>query len=225
MAHDNEKKLTVGDKTAVFVHTNKRTLIIASVAILVIIVIIGTFSAISSNAEKQSMIAVEEAQVLFQEWNALESDAEDRESKAAELEQTLTELIDSTKKGYPNMKAQYLLGNLKYSLEQYSEAETSFKAVAETYKDMYLAPAAAMNLAVVYEVTDRPSEAVAQYQYVFDTYEDTSAEAPHALFAIGRIQDESGNTQLAVSTFQVLIADYPDSEWSKLANSRLVVLE
>jgi tetratricopeptide (TPR) repeat protein len=46
----------------------------------------------------------------------------------------------------------------------------------------------------------------------------------HAIFSLGRINDESGNYVLASRQYQTLVDTYPSDSWTNLAQSRLIAL-
>lgn len=225
MANGHEKELTFGDKIAAGIHKNRKNILIVCAAVVVIVVAVGIGTAVSSRNAVKAMEAIEAAEASYDDWRYLAEDDEARDTQADELKAELSAIIDDNRDGYPDMKAQYLLGNVYFSLEQYTEAAEAFAAVSRDYPDMYLAPAALMNQAVAYEMAEDTESALDRYQYVVDNYAQTSAEAAHALFSIARIYDAMGNVDLSAAVFEQVISDYPDTEWAKLAQTRLIILK
>ncbi len=225
MANVHEKKISFGDKFAHGIQNNRKIILLVCISILLVIIAFGIFSHVSDKAKERSMVAIEHAETLYTEWKALPSDSQDRLTKADELKESLLAIADSNKNGYPDMKANYLLGLIMFSLEDYTNAITYFTSVSTDYADSYLAPVAKMNEAVSYEMLGQSDNAINTYQSIVDDYADTSAEVPHALFSIGRIYDELGNTELAIAVYEQVVSDYADSEWAKLSQSRLIVIK
>jgi TolA-binding protein len=66
--------------------------------------------------------------------------------------------------------------------------------------------------------------ALEYYTKLIDEYGNNVAESPKALFGQARLQEKSGNTELAKATFQQLADQFPSSEFAKLARNKLVLL-
>ena len=51
-------------------------------------------------------------------------------------------------------------------------------------------------------------------------------EAPHAQFAVGRLNEALNNRQGAIEAYRLVLANWPDvSIWASLARSRIIALE
>lgn len=226
MANVQEENKTVSERVSEFIASNRKAIFIGFVAVVVIVGLIGVFSYTSAKKLEKSMVAIEKAESAYEDLQLIDADNVDEKRAAAEeLEQELKDIMDSNAKNYPDMKAAYLLGLLYYGQDDFKEAADMFAAVVNDYSDSYLAPAAAMNQAVSLERLEDFEGAVDRYQFVVDTYAETSAEASHALFSIGRIYETLDKNDLAVAVYEQLTSEYPSSEWSKLAHSRLILLK
>ena len=220
-----EEKKTLDRKLSGFIQANRKVILIVCAVVLAVVVIIGITTAVSKSSQKKWMAAVETAEENYTAWTALADDDAELGTKADEVAAELETIVSGTKNSYPNMKASYLLGLLSYAQEEYTAAAEYFNTVRTDYSEGYLASTALMNEAVSLEMSGDSEAALDRYQTLVDTFADSSAEASHALFSIGRIYETNGDTDLAVAVFEQLLTDYPSSEWSKLAQVRLIALD
>lgn len=210
-----------------FISRNRLTLIIILSIIVVAVAATGiTISIINKQLDNKTA----QVEVLYDEYanwvnNTADLSEEESQNVYVKLQDDLSQFIDSTRKGYPELRAIFTLASLEYQKENYTSAVELFKKVLEDYSDSHLAASSAMNTAVCYEQLNDPESAVKYYQLVFDNYGDRSSEAPHAKFSIGRIYEGMGDPAKAIESYRELSTVYPNSEWAKLAVSRLITLE
>ncbi len=222
-----EQKIGFEKKLTIFLTSNKKLLIIIAAVIVVAVAAVGiTVSVLGSRLEKHTA----EVELLQEEYieimnNAEELSEEDQQGALTALSEEISDFIGSTGKGYPQLRALYLQASVSYQMEDFGTAAVQFSDFAKKFKDSHLAPTAYMNSGASYEFAGDLAAAVEQYRLVFDLYKDSSAEAPHALFSVGRLHERQGNISDAISTYRELSTEFPESEWAKLGVSRLIVLE
>ena len=94
--------------------------------------------------------------------------------------------------------------------------------------DTYLTPRALFNLAAMQENTDTPTEAIATYQQIIDSY-PKDLIAPHAMFNIARINEQINEPSLeeVIGYYQLIINNehWKDSKWVSIAKSRLALVQ
>lgn len=224
MANVEEKK-SVDVKLTQMIQKNRKVILIVCAVIVAVVVIVGIATAVSNNAQAKWMEAIETAEADYSAWSALAEDDAEKAAKTDTLKADLTAIVDGTKDNYPDMKAAYVLGLISFEEQDYAAAAGYFGGVVTDYADSYLAPTALMNEAVSLEMQDKADDALDRYQKLVDTYSSVSAEASHALFSIGRIYEVQGNTDLAKAVYEQLVTDYASSEWTKLAQVRLIALD
>jgi tetratricopeptide (TPR) repeat protein len=223
-AHQEEKK-SFSDKLAEFIEIHKKTLIIVVIVVVVAVaaVGIGTY-VVSSNFEK-AVAEVELAQEQYAELSSLEQDSREYTAQLAEVRQKLTDIRDSNKDNYPHMKATYLLGLLTAGEGEYTQAAELFGEVASKYADTHLGAPAVMSQAAALEMAGEFDQAIGRYQYLIDNFSDVSPDVSHAYFSIARLYEMTDRTELAVTVYQQLEAEFPESEWTKLARTRLIQIQ
>ncbi len=227
MAIEKQIELTTVDKISAFITKNRLVLIIiAAVIVIGIAATWITISILDSSLEK-NISQVELYQERFREL-AINPDSLSEEAIATawrDYETELQDFIDSTRKSYPELRAMFLLASVAYQLDEYSLAMERFNAVVANYPDSHLAATSLMNSAVASEEAGDIAAALDSYTELTETYLDRSFEVPHAYFNIGRLLEQQEKFDDAIEIYRTLSIDFPNSEWSNLAISRLIVLE
>lgn len=222
--HHEEKK-SFSDKLSEFIAVHKKTLLIVVIVTVVAVaaVGIGTY-VVTSNFEK-AVAEVELAQEQYAELSSLEEGSEEYAAQVAEVRQQLADIRDGNKNNYPHMKATYLLGLLTAGEGEYTEAASLFGEVASDYADTHLGAPAVMSQAAALEMDGQLDQAIERYQFLIDNFSDVSPDVSHAYFSIARLYEMTDRTDLAVTVYQQLEAEFPESEWTKLAKTRLIQIQ
>ena len=103
---------------------------------------------------------------------------------------------------------------------RYADSAEGFDAFLRDHPDSAYAPNALYWLGEVYYVTRDFETALAQFERLQDTYRDSSKQ-PDALLKIGFSHYELGNWERARAALEQVIADYPGTNYSRLAENRL----
>jgi len=223
---DTEKTGKLVGTFSSFLGTNKKLLSI--IGIILLLGLVGLWIGLSvadSNADKRQLL-IDGLQENYSTWVAL-ADKTTAEAKAS-AETLVSGLQALASKGgskYPELKAGYLLAMVNYTNGDYAKALEGFLQVATNGKDSYFGPLSLTNAAVASEQLGDRAKALEYYQRVYDTYGKDTSEAPKALFNVARLQEANNNVALAKAVFQQLSDEFPNSEYAKLAKSRLVVLQ
>jgi len=134
------------------------------------------------------------------------------------------------------VRANLLIAEIKYANKEYQAAAESYVKAAEADKSAYTAPGAYFNAAVCYESLETPDfEKSVEYYGKASEYEDYP-KVDHALFSLGRANENKGDVEAAKKAYQKL-ADREDSfpeispydkpyveGWAYMAKSRLITL-
>jgi len=67
--------------------------------------------------------------------------------------------------------------------------------------------------------------AINAWSRIADEYSDVSPDAPEAIFNLGRLAETAGDIPGAIERYESLAARFPQSRWTDLAKSRILVLE
>ncbi len=229
MADKKEKDVSfqrkVENTVDVFVNRNKMILIITGIALVAIFVGLWIGINVSTNRAEANMGRLDELSEQYTTWVAIEDVTS---TEAVELATTLKSDLEgfasSKSTSYPSVKASYLLGLIAFKEGDYDVAKNEFLSSLEKGKKSYIAPLSLFNLAVTSEQLNDASAALDYYQQVYDTTDGGAAQSAKALFNVGRLHDANNDTDLAKAVFQQLSDEYPNSEYAKLAASKLVLL-
>ena len=214
----------LAQKTDAFLGSNKKILVIILVVILLILVGVGIGTAIYSkniNSKYDELYNLEQSYssliVLDESSNEYNTAVSEFESEAEAFLQV--NKIDS----FLGARATLLLADVKFLEENWTESYELYLAVAEAHDDDYYGPLCYINAAVAAENNSDSNEALRLYTYVCDTYGVTCPQAPQALFNQARLEYANGSTDVARSIFEQLTSEFPNSSYSAIAESWLLM--
>ncbi len=210
-------------KEKVIVVLNDHWKIVVSIIGVAVIVMAGILilDYISGNKAVASSELAEGIQEAYADWMA--EAAEDRDDTA------LMELIDEATSDYSRFfaaqRAAFTMGLIALENEEWEEAYTVFEDIAERWSDSYLASVSLFNAGSAREEAGDIDAAIVDWQKIADNYATVSADPPEALFNIGRVEESRGDVAAALEAYTALDGSYPDSRWTDIAKSRILVLE
>lgn len=228
MAKKNETTTSgkIESKFNNFLIAKKKLLIIVAVAVLVIVAGLWIGLSIADSRADNLQLSIDNLQRTYSEWTYLEDKTtSEAQSMKDSLETELSDLASKGGKSYPVLKAEYLLGLISYEDGAFDVALDHFLTVAEKGSQTYLGSLALFNAGVASEQFGEIGRALEYYQSVYDTYGSEAAESAKALFSVARLHEAQGNNDLALAVFQQLADEFSASEYAKLAQTRLVMLQ
>ena len=221
--HNKEEKKSSSERFVDFISKNRRIIIGLGIAIVLIIVAIGIYTAVSGNIASASSRAMELADQKALQWSQ-----ETDEEKRAEIESSLIAELDSIAQKWPRtLAAQQALLRKAALLSQKKEYAEAEKTALEAYrrnKKSYVAPIALELAAVAAEEAGNTDAALEHYTLITKDYKKDNPAAAHAFFNLGRIKEAKGDYKGAVEAYNQLIATFGDSEWAMLAKNRVIYL-
>jgi tetratricopeptide (TPR) repeat protein len=203
----------------------QRVVILSVFAVIVAaVIVLAVYSAVTSTQATASTLKVEQLSSDFSAWASLEDAA-----KKAEAEKSLTGglegLIKKWPKQFASARAYSILARMAEMNKDWSKSEQAWLSIYKGFPKTYLAPIALQNAAVAAEERGANDVAVKHYQLVVDKYTGKAVGVPHALFAIGRLSEDSKDFAAALASYEKLVASYPDDDWTKLAKDRIIALK
>lgn len=206
-----------------FLARNKKVAIIVLAVVVIGLITLGIVTSVNKKNLQAQFNTIDLLETAYSDLQVMGSEDEGYQAKYDELVAGLNDLSAKGKK-YPSLKAQYLLGMVAFEKEEYQKALDSFVLTYSNAGKNYLASLALTNAAVSAEELGNDSLALEYYTKVIDEFGLSAAEAPKALFGQARLQEKSGNTELAKATLQQLADQFPTSEFAKIATNRLALL-
>ena len=209
----NTKELSAEEKLqnriSGFFERNAKTLLICAAALVVLVAIVVTVTAVSSANREKAMVRIQGLEeTVIGAYAGMEDAAKADVISSLEAEEK--------GKSFVSFKASYLKGLAYFQDQKYQASYDAFMACVSKKSDSYLAPVALVNAAAAQEALGNTTEALDLYNRVTTDYKESGMGAK-ALFNSGRIYFQQGNTALALSVFNQLIDRYPSSEYSALA--------
>jgi tetratricopeptide (TPR) repeat protein len=221
MEKDKNEQADVTDRIAGFLQTYRKPLVVLLVLIAVDVTGSIAFFLIRGLMEKKAIAAVE---VLERKKNEL--GLMDNMSKTIEIMALLDEFNDFAPStfGYAAARAYSSTADIYYSLGEWDKAEEAWDRAARKAPKIYLAPLALFNAAVAAEEQGKLEAAVDYYSRSLE-FSGIFPAAARARFNVGRIHEAQNNRAGAIEAYRALAEKNPNSNWAKLAQSRLIVLE
>ena len=231
MSNKKENNLTPTEKFAgkvenwLGMHSKLLTIIIAVLLVVVVALVVVLTVADNNNDKKYSALYAIEKQ--SNELVVMDPVSDEYSTARTALERDADALISSSSlKKYPAAKATMVLADIAYDNAEYEKALELYSAVAENQKKTYMAQVALADAAACNEALDRPSDALALYNKLWDDFGHDGVFASRALFNVARLYEKLGNNDLAKATYEQLAGEFGDanSEYAKIATSRAAQL-
>lgn len=214
----------LAQKTDAFLGSNKKILVIILVVILLILVGVGISTAIYSkniNSKYDELYNLEQS---YSSLIVLDESSNEYNTAVSEFESEAEAFLQGNKiDSFLGARATLLLADVKFLEENWTESYELYLAVAEAHDDDYYGPLCYINAAVAAENNSDSNEALRLYTYVWDTYGVTCPQAPQALFNQARLEYANGSTDVARSIFEQLTSEFPNSSYSAIAESWLLM--
>jgi tetratricopeptide (TPR) repeat protein len=200
-----------------------RTPILAAAAlILVAVVATGVVSIVANDRLNKSTVALEALEASYDAWNKAD------EAKKPELSASLLSEIESIWAKYPRRYAALKAGTIKaellYANKDLAGAEKAYASVAEASPKSHMAPVALANAASVAEDSGNKDAALAYLIRAEKDYPKAPGIARVTL-SIGRIYEETKQYDKAMETYLRLISAGTESDWTKIAHDRIILLK
>jgi tetratricopeptide (TPR) repeat protein len=214
--------LNTGDKLALFLQKYRKAfrgflgIVIAGVIISVL------FFMVRTALQNRAIVTLE----AFEKRKADLGDLEDT-SKSIEVQALLEEINAFAPKtfGYASAKAYSLAADIYAARGEWVPAEEAWAASAGRSPGIYLAPLSLYNAAVAAEEQGSLDKAIEYYNRAL-AFSGVFPASQRAQFNIGRIYEAQNKKEAASEAYRSLIEkSSPDSNWAKLAQSRIISLE
>lgn len=232
LSKDEKLQMKLSD----FIFANRKVLIVIVGVILVALIALGVVLYVNEKTTAKQFAQISSLQTAYGQLLSEDPTANGYQSKKDALVADLNALSSSGGRKYPAVRAEYTLGLIYWDDKDYQQALEAFLDVNSRMPSTYLGSLALFNAGAASEELGDDITALEYYQQVLDNYDSESAKnsklnsndaapvAAKALFGIARLNEKSGNIDLAKASFQKLADEFPFSEYGKLAQNRLLLL-
>jgi tetratricopeptide (TPR) repeat protein len=220
----NSDKKRLSQKVDDFLRANRLVLFILLAVVVLAIASVATYSGVTNAQANASTARVEKLSEDLGAW-AGEQDATKKAASEKTIVSGLREVTTKWPRQFAAARALSLLARIAETNKDWEGAEKDWMAVYEHFPKTFLAPVALQKAAAAAEERGANDVAIAHYQALVDKFPSATIGLAHALFAIGRLSEESKDYAAAVTTYQKLMSSYPDDDWTKLAKDRIIFLK
>jgi len=226
MSQNNEKHEGLTFKQKLSLTIQKHSFVLLGLLVLIVLVVIGLliFNSIQLKSLEETTQKIEAIQDDYEKLAKL-TDKEEISKSTTNLINDLNSLIDTSSKNYALQRALFLRANLYYKNNEFDKSADDFKLIAKTFPSSYLAAISLVNAGAALEELNNTDGAIEVYMELIDKYANTSPETANTYFSIGRLYEGKGDLTAAKKEYNTLIDNYPDSNWTNLARSRIIFLE
>ena len=223
-SHDNSEKTALKGRLSLVIQKYSYILLGSIIAIVFIVIGLLIYNSLQmKNLEKYTQ-QIESIQEDFENLKNL-TDEEKLTSARKEIEENLNLLIDGGKKNYALQRALFIRATIFFQNEDWDKSIEDFKLLAELFSNSYLAPISLINAAIAFEESGKIDEAIGEYNIVVNNYSSVSPEISNVYFSIGRLFEQKSDKTAALEAYNNLLDNFPDSNWTNLARSRIIYLE
>jgi len=205
-----------------FMHANKKIFMGLGIGVLVLVAALGVFSVVSRSILVKSTTALEKLESAYEGWASIEDT--EKAAKSAELVAEADVLIAKYGKSYAAIRASMIKAELLFSANDIAGAEKAYAASAESYPKSHLAPVALANAAAMAEDRGDTDTALAYLMKAEEKYPGAPG-AGRIVLSIARIYETTKLYDKAMETYTRLVATGVESDWTKIAHDRIILLK
>ncbi|MBN2546753.1 MAG: tetratricopeptide repeat protein [Spirochaetes bacterium] len=192
------------------------------ISIILITLIIITFSYFYNLKEENAVKLFERAYVKISDFN--DSEFEKKQSMSGDIIKTLDRTIAKFPKTVSGKRALFYKGYVLFHSEKYDEAETVFLDFIKKNKNHFLTGKAYYFLSYCYSERKNIEKAIETLK-VFENEQHDSAFAPIAYYQIGFLYENLKDTDNAVTYYQKILNDFKKSSQYDYAVKKVYLLK
>ena len=206
-----------------FLITHRKFFLIFGLAIILGVVAIGTVTLISKDVSNKATLAMEKLESDFESWNGLDDDKKNGDASISIIENADL-LIKKYSRHYASARASVIKAQLLFSNDDLEGAEKAYVEMAERLPESHMAPTALINASAIAEDRGQSDQAIAYLEKAVEKYPSAPGSG-RALLSIGRIYEQKKEYGKAKEAYGKLIASGSESDWTKLAHDRIIVMK
>lgn len=200
-----------------------RKIILSVIAVLsaILIAVVVYFIVI----ERKNTTATARIESLMEDWEKAKTEEEGQTLTESEdrLLEELSVIAARNKRLSSGARANLVAAEIYYGREDWKNAREHYLDCIKAEEDIYTAAVAYYNAAVCSEELGEMDAAIDQYNKAYA--HESFSQKSRALFNIGRIEEQRGNRDLAITSYEKLAEEYPEDTWALLAKSRILALQ
>ena len=226
----NKENQGTVDKIIDFIQKNRKGIFVTLIVVVILFVGMLAYIYIGDYFNKKANEQVEELNTRFTDIQLLKRQGEEVLDKENALLSDLESYIAKTSpitegKGFAQGKIWSLAGHIYSGREDWGKAEEAWLNAANKGTNTYLGPIALFNAAVAAEEQGKLEEAVTLLEQCVSHKFDFPS-APRAQFNIGRLYEQLGKFDEALSAYRVVLTKWPNMPvFQYLAHNQIIKIE
>lgn len=210
------------EKVGNLIRSNRMLLAVLGITLVVFVVAIGVVTFVQNDRLVKSTLALENLEVDFDAWASAEGDNKSELGKT--VLSNAAKLRSSYPKSYAGLRSGIIEARIYFDRGDFAAAETAFSNVATANPKSHLAATVLGNAAAMAEERGDSEKALEYLVKLVETYPGAPGLG-RALFSIGRLYEETRQFDKAVVFYLRLSAMETETDWTKLAQSRIIHLK
>jgi tetratricopeptide (TPR) repeat protein len=222
-----EDTISIQDRLANFVSKYKTLLLVSFIALVAGALGFGIVSAVITSgleAEDKYVYEIEEWQSEVLQEIFLLAEGE-REEPIERFIQGTTERLTQINSSVNRQLAMNSTATSLFQLEDYSHAAEWYQKAYESNTNSLIGLYSLKGEADSLTQLDQTQDALARYETLQDKMPEDFPMQDEILMTLGALYEDIGDLPKAVEIYNTLVNDFAGSNWTKLARSRILVLE
>ncbi|MFH2113587.1 MAG: tetratricopeptide repeat protein [Spirochaetota bacterium] len=212
----------LSEKISIIIRANRTLLAVLGISLIVLVAAIGIVTYVQNDQLVKSTLGLEKLEVEFDEWASAEND--DKIERAEAVIAAASKIRSSYPKFYAALRSGIIEARIYFDRGDFAAAESAYNDVALANPESHLAPTALSNAAAMAEERGDSEKALEYLLKLVDTY-PTAPGLGRSLFSTGRLYEETRQFDKAVVFYLRLSAMDSETDWTKLAQSRIIHLK
>jgi tetratricopeptide (TPR) repeat protein len=228
-AHNGNKNLNptetvkISERLNGFLIANRKLFLIFGLIVIMVVVAIGAYTLISRDINNKATLAMEKLESDFDAWNELQEDKRTVDASASIVDKA-DSLIKKYSRRYASARASVIKSQVMFSNGDLEGAEKAYVEMATRLPGSHMAPVALVNASSIAEDRGQSDQAIAYLEKVVGKY-SAYPGLGRALLSLGRIYEQNKQYDKAKIAYGKLIASGSESDWTKLAHDRIILMK
>jgi len=226
----NKENQGTVDKITDFIQKNRKGIFVTVIVVIVLFVGMLAYLYIGDYFNKKANVQAEDLNTRFTDIQLLKRQGaealEEEDALLSDIESYIAKTTPITEgKGFAQGKIWSLAGHIYSGKKDWSKAEEAWLNAAKKGSNTYIGPIALFNAAVAAEEQGKLEEAINLLEQCVSHKFDFPS-APRAQFNIGRLYEQLGKTDEALTAYRIVLTKWPNMPvFQYLAHNQIIKIE
>ena len=226
----NKENQGTVDKITDFIQKNRKGIFVTVIVVIVLFVGMLAYLYIGDYFNKKANVQAEDLNTRFTDIQLLKRQGaealEEEDALLSDIESYIAKTTPITEgKGFAQGKIWSLAGHIYSGKKDWSKAEEAWLNAAKKGSNTYIGPIALFNAAVAAEEQGKLEEAINLLEQCV-SHKFYFPSAPRAQFNIGRLYEQLGKTDEALTAYRIVLTKWPNMPvFQYLAHNQIIKIE